>query len=58
MSLKLGPIEEAIHKSITFNSASSKPGHEFLKGVIITLLAGSIVFLIVKYKKSDKESAS
>lgn len=53
-----GPIEEAIQKSIDPHPVSSKRSYQFLKGIIATLMAGLIVFLIVKHKKSDKESAS
>lgn len=49
-----GPIEEAIQKSIIANSTSPKPSYGFLQGVIATLLAGYIVFVLVKNKKKDR----
>ena len=47
-----GPIEEAIQKSITPETASPKINSGFWKGVIVTLAIGGIIFWIISENKN------
>lgn len=47
-----GPIEEAIQKSISPAATSPKTSHIFLWGVLTTVFAGAIVYLIVMKQKN------
>lgn len=46
------PVEVAIQKSISPETASPKTNYGFLKGVIATLLAGGIIFWIISENKN------
>jgi hypothetical protein len=52
-----GPVEVAIQKSITPGTPSQKHNYRFYWGVIVTLVAGGIIYWIISATKDKNKNS-